>query len=271
MAQQRRLADYLRARRERLRPEDVGIAVGDGNRRVTGLRREEVAILAGISTDYYLRLEQGRNLNPSDQVLGALARALQLDPVATAYLHGLAGLQSDAESINLDDVVDESTQWLIDSWPLTAAIIHNRYLDVLASNSLAAALDPNYRRGHNTVLRLFADPAERLFHADWDGLAARSVALLRTMAGTHGDDARLSAVVAEGSAASAQFREFWDNQEVIGLREGVHVLHHPQVGELILNFLHLPLVGPNSQSLFLYFAGPGTASEAALRQLAASG
>ena len=268
MASSGRLADYLRARRERLRPADVGLAVGTGQRRVVGLRREEVAILAGISTDYYLRLEQGRDVRPSTQVLDALARALQLDPVATEYLHSLTQPPSDAGD---GDTVQESTRWLIDSWPLTAAVVHNRYIDVLASNALARALNPNYRIGVNSVLSLLLDPFEQTFHADWEALAARSVALLRATAEAHGGDQRLRAVVAEGSAGSTMFREFWERHDVTRAGDGVHVVNHTQAGQLTLHFRRLPLVGTEGQSIFLYSARPGSSSEAALRQLAGPG
>jgi transcriptional regulator with XRE-family HTH domain len=271
MAAQRRLADYLRARRERLRPQDLGLAVGAERRRVPGLRREEVAILAGVSTDYYLRLEQGRDIHPSVQVLDALARALQLDSIATAYLHRLANMPGDPAAIDRGDLVAESTRWLIDSWPFTAAIIHNRYIDVLASNSLARALNPNYRAGVNSVRALLTDDAERVLHADWRGLAARSVGLLRNFADTPTADPRLDTLVTEGSASSALFRQFWDNNDVTHASAGVHVLRHPQAGELTLNFRSLPLDGTDGQSMFLYFAEPGTPSDTELRRLARSG
>jgi transcriptional regulator with XRE-family HTH domain len=268
MSEQRRLADYLRARRERLQPSDVGLAVGSSPRRVPGLRREEVAILAGISTDYYLRLEQGRDANPSDQVLDALARALRLDPVATAYLRELARTPEVPTTSDAGDLVRPSTLWLIDSWPLTAAIVHNRYIDVLASNALARALNPNYRAGVNGVLSLMVDENERTFHTDWEALAARSVALLRGIADKHAGDSRLTAMVEQGSASSALFREFWARQDVRQVSDGVHHLWHPHVGALTLTYQRLPLIDSAGQSLFLYYAEPGSASEEAMRQLA---
>ena len=265
------LGDYLRARRDRLQPSDVGLVVGAGARRVPGLRREEVAVLAGISTDYYLRLEQGRDARPSDQVLDALARALRLDAVATDYLHALARPAEHAGAAEQGDVVHDATRWLIDSWPLTAAVVHSRYVDVLASNRLARRLNPNFRSGVNSVLSLFEDPAERRFHDDWEALAARSVALLRATAEARTGDARLEALVAAGAAGSALFRELWERQDVRRIGDGVHVLHHPLVGELRLTFLRLPLVGTHGQSLFLYFAEPGSPSEAAMQRLAGDG
>nr|WP_243847556.1 helix-turn-helix transcriptional regulator [Microbacterium ulmi] len=264
------MGEYLRARRERLHPEDVGLAVGIGRRRVEGLRREEVAILAGISTEYYLRLEQGRDANPSGQVLEALARALRLDSVASAYLRSLARPETASTAVDHGDVVHESTRWLIESWPLTAAVVHSRYIDVLASNALARALNPNFRPGVNSVLSLLSDPSERVFHVDWEPLAARSIALLRNMADTHTGDARLAALVAEGRAASTLFGELWERQDVIRVGDGTHVLRHPDVGELTLTYLRLPLVGTDGQSIFLYSAQPGSPSAARLERLAAA-
>jgi hypothetical protein len=191
--------------------------------------------------------------------------------VATAYLHGLAQPSGAPGGAGQGDFVHDSTRWLIDSWPLTAAVVHNRYIDVLASNVLARALNPNYRGGVNSVLSLLLDPSERDFHADWEALAARSVALLRNMADTHSGDQRLSAVVAEGSARSAMFREFWERHDVARVGDGVHVVNHPEAGRLTLHYLRLPLVGTDGQSIFLYSAQPQTPSAAALRRLAGPG
>ncbi|WP_315092932.1 helix-turn-helix transcriptional regulator [uncultured Cellulomonas sp.] len=271
MTVDRRLGDFLRARRERLQPADVGLAVGAGQRRVPGLRREEVAVLAGVSTDYYLRLEQGRDAHPSRQVLDSLARALHLDPVATAHLHALAQPRDRHEDSGQPAVVHEATRWLIDSWPLTAAVVHSRHVDVLASNALARALNPRFRTGVNGVLSLFVDPAERVFHRDWEGLAARSVALLRALAESRSGDARLEALVAEGSTRSGLFRELWERHDVVRVGDGVHRLRHPLVGDLVLRYLRLPLVGSDGQSLFLYFAEPGSPSAGPMAELARSG
>jgi transcriptional regulator with XRE-family HTH domain len=253
-----------------LQPHDAGLVVDVGPRRVPGLRREEVAVLAGISTDYYLRLEQGRDAHPSGQVLDALARALRLDAVATDYLHSLAR-PSQPSALRARDVVADATRWLIDSWPLTAAVVHSRYVDVLASNALARRLSPSFRVGVNSVLSLFTDPAERRFHVDWEGLTARSVALLRITAEARSADARLEALVAAGTAAGPLFRELWDRQDVHRTGDGVHALRHPLVGELRLSYQRLPLLGTDGQSLFLYFAEPGSPSEVAMRRLAAAG
>jgi len=265
------LADYLKARRERLQPEDVGIILDNRRRRVPGLRREEIAILAGISTDYYLRLEQGHDVNPSVQVLDALARALRLDPIAAHYLHGLARPVVVHNDVDRDDKVQDSVRWLIDSWTSTSAVVHNRYLDILASNNLARSLNPNYRPGVNSVLVLFTDPAEKVFHRNWERVAAHSVAQLRLVAGARRGDTRLDDLIAEGSARSDQFREFWERQDVAHIGNGRHELRHPQRGELVVNYQRLSVTGTDGHSIFLYFALPGTTSALEMRRLAASG
>ncbi len=264
------LGDYLRARRALVRPEHVGLRVGDERRRVEGLRRDEVAILAGISTEYYLRLEQGRESHPSDQVLHALARALLLDDAATAYLRELAARPTPGPSAPVD-VVPEGVQWLIDSWPLTAAVVHSRHIDVLAANALALALSPTFRVGVNSLLSLLTDPDERALHDDWDGLSARSVALLRSMSGPRSADPRMRALVAELAERSSRFRELWDRNDVVQVADGTHVLRHPEVGPLTLRFLRLPLTGTDGQTIFLYHAEPGTPTADALATLTARG
>jgi transcriptional regulator with XRE-family HTH domain len=270
MAPHSQLGDYLRARRVLVRPEDVGVRVGVEQRRVVGLRRDEVAIRAGISTEYYLRLEQGRESHPSDQVLDSLARALLLDAVAAAYLRELAGRPSPGRTEG-SDVVPEGVQWLIDSWPLTAAVVHSRCIDVLAANALAHAVSPTFRVGVNSLFALLTDPAEHALHEDWEGLSARSVALFRAMAGQRDADARLHTLVAQLSEHSSRFRELWDRNDVVQASGGTHVLRHPEVGRLTLHFARLPLTGTDGQTIFLYHAEPGTPTADALAVLAARG
>ncbi|ANJ28560.1 helix-turn-helix transcriptional regulator [Agromyces aureus] len=269
MASDTPLGGYLRARRVLVRPEDVGLRLGIERRRVDGLRREEVAILAGISTEYYLRLEQGRETHPSDQVLDALARALRLDDDARRYLHELA--QPSPEPRADADVVDEHVQWLIDSWPSTAAVVHNRYLDVLATNALARALSPNYRVGANNLESLLIDPADRALHEGWEGLTARSVALFRSMFGQRSHDARLRTMVDDLSSRSERFRELWRRNDVIQVTDGVHELRHPDAGALTLHFMRVPLAGTDGHTIYLYQAEPGSPSAAAFAALAALG
>ncbi|MGW0212536.1 MmyB family transcriptional regulator, partial [Streptomyces sp. NPDC003233] len=173
------LGEFLRARRALVRPEQVGLP-GGGLRRVPGLRREEVAMLAGISSDYYLRLEQGRDRNPSVQVLQAIAGVLRLDADATAHLVGLAqdrpgpGVRSGRRT----QQVPASLLQLIDGWPRNPAYVQNRYTDCLAANALATALTPNYRPGVNLLRAVFLDPAERELRRDWEDLTEEGVANL---------------------------------------------------------------------------------------------
>lgn len=257
-----------------LEPRDVGLAPGIGARRVPGLRREEVAILAGISSDYYRRLEQGRDVNPSPQVVAALARALRLDDVGAAHLRSLALPGYVVGSAGLsdgDEAVPERVRWLIDSWPHTAAVVHNRYIDVLASNALARAITPLFRVGFNDLESLFVEPSLRELHRDWDGLVGRSVALLRNVADKHLDDERLTALVTRISERSELFRTLWERNDVAITGGGTHVLNHLVVGELELQFTQLPLIGTGGLTIFCYFAEPGTPSAASLERLATLG
>jgi transcriptional regulator with XRE-family HTH domain len=160
------LGDYLRARREQVQPEDVGLDAG-ARRRVPGLRREELATLAGISSDYYLRLEQGRDKHPSAQVLDALARALLLDTKANDYLHQLAGLSGDRRPASAQNTVADDLDQLIDQIPLPA-IVASRYQDVLAANPIARALSPGFAPGENFLRWRLLAPAAREFFVDWE-------------------------------------------------------------------------------------------------------
>ena len=161
------LGDYLLARREQLCPEDVGLVAGT-RRRVAGLRREEVATLAGISCAYYLRLEQGKDTRPSEQVVEALARALLLDLKATEYLHRLANGMGSRRPQSADDTVAESLRQLIDQVPVPV-VLGNCYMDMLAANPCARALSPGLEPGENLLHWVFLDPAARDFYVHWDG------------------------------------------------------------------------------------------------------
>jgi transcriptional regulator with XRE-family HTH domain len=259
------LGEFLRARRELVTPKEVGIEAG-GFRRVPGLRREEVATLAGISADYYLRLEQGRDRNPSTQVLGALARVLQLDASAAAHLQRLAGhlpppVPSAAE-------VPDSIIELIESWPTTPAYVMSKFTDVLAVNPLAAALSPNYRVGVNLLRAVFLDPAERTLRRDWETLTEESVAVLRANAGTDLSDPRLVALVSEMSDLSARFKALWSRHDVQPKRGGTQHLTHPVVGDLNLASNKLLVSGTDGLLLVVFHAVPGSADADRLALLA---
>jgi transcriptional regulator with XRE-family HTH domain len=261
------LGDYLRARREQVRPEDVGLVPG-GPRRVPGLRREELALLAGISFEYYLRLERGRDTNPSPQILDALARALQLDIKAKKYLHQLASPTTSRWDHSALEAVAEGLDGLIDQLPFPA-IVASRYQDVLAANPLARALSPGFAPGRNFLCWRLLDPAARELYVDWDEATDVAVSGLRELAGTYPDDPRMRALIAELSAASARFRELWARAEV-GYRWGIYHLRHPQVGDLYLyrNQLNVPHVAhADGQHLLMYRAEPGSDSARALEEL----
>jgi transcriptional regulator with XRE-family HTH domain len=186
------LGEFLRARRELIGPEDVGLPRA-GLRRVPGLRREEVAMLAGISAEYYLRLEQGRDRHPSAQVLEALARVLQLDAEATSYLIQLAQPKPRRRPRRRERV-PVGVELLLQTINVPAFVV-NRYRDVLAANRLAQALSPLMAPGVNRLIALFTDPAARDYHPDWEQGTAAIVAQLRAEAGPDIDDPRLSALV----------------------------------------------------------------------------
>src|SRR6201993_778691 len=211
------LGDFLRARRGQVRPEDVGLIPG-ARRRVRGLRREELATLAGISSDYYLRLGQGRDKNPSAQILDALARALQLDIKGTEYLHQLASPTARMEQSDLEAVADGLDE-LIDQFSMPA-IVANRYQDVLAANAIARALSPGFAPGQNFLRWRLLAPAARDFFVDWDEATEVAVSGLRESAAGDLGDPRLRALIDELSAASDRFRELWARADV-GYRTGI--------------------------------------------------
>jgi transcriptional regulator with XRE-family HTH domain len=252
------LGDFLRARRGLIRPESVGVSVR-GTRRVPGLRREEVAMLAGISIDYYLRLEQGRDRNPSVHVLESLARVLQLDQAATDYLLALAGPRPRRRRRPRRETVPVGARQLLDIIGLPA-FIEGRYFDVLAANDLANALSPNLQPGRNRMRDLFLDPAERALFLEWEWVTAAMVAHFRQSVGSDPDDPRFVQLVGELSVASERFRRLWGRQDVKA-REGIPVpFHHPQVGDLTFRCEKLAIGGTEGQVLAVIHPEPGTSS-----------
>jgi transcriptional regulator with XRE-family HTH domain len=258
------LGDYLRARRGQVRPEDVGLIAG-ARRRVRGLRREELATLAGISSEYYLRLEQGRDKNPSAQILDAIARALQLDIKGTEYLHQLASPPGTRrEQLDLETAAD-GTDELIDQFSMPAIVV-SRCLDVLAANPLARALSPGFTPGTNFLRWRLFEPAAREFFVDWDEVTDVAVSGLREAAGSDPDDPRLRALVDELSRTSARFRELWARAEV-GYRPGVIHMRHPDVGHLYLHRNRFNIPHSGGQHMLTYRAEPGSESASALEAL----
>jgi transcriptional regulator with XRE-family HTH domain len=263
-----RLGEFLRARREQVQPGDHGMPA-PLDRRTPGLRREDVAALAGVSTGYYVRLEQGRERNPSPQTIDALADALRLDADARSYLHGLVRPAPALPRRRADDRVGAGLVALIDSWHDTPALIMNRWTDVLAANPLARGLyswilDSGER---NLVRAVFLDPAARDFYPDWEYAAANVVGNLRLRADGDLDDPRLTALVGELSLKSAEFARLWSRHDVRRKRGQVKTVRHPVVGELELDVQPLTVDESPGHQLVVYRAEPGSRTAEALALL----
>jgi transcriptional regulator with XRE-family HTH domain len=262
------IGEYLRARRELVRPEDVGLPPGT-RRRVPGLRREEVAMLAGVSIDYYIRLEQGRDQHPSPHVLDALARTLQLDVDATAHLHSLNGpVPRPRRRPRRTEHAPAGIQQLLESWSDTPAYVQGRYLDVLAANPLATALAPYYEVGNNLLRVVFLEERFRDTFEDWEQTAHGIVAALRARVGPDVDDPALNELIGELSVRSDRFRQLWARHDARINRSGRTQIDHPLVGLIELGFEKLPIPDTEGQILVVYHATPGSQSSSRLALLA---
>ena len=261
------LGHYLRARRALVQPEDAGLP-RDPNRRVSGLRREEVATLAGISLDYYLRLEQGHDHQPSAQVLRSLGRALALDNEALDYLARLAGPDARRTQRRASDIArDPSIVTLLAQWSHTPAHIIDRNQDIVLSNPMAIALSGGHLdAGGNIILTVF-NPDFRDSSPDWDTLAADCVAALRF----HGDpaDKRMRDIVGELSLRYPEFRQLWARHDARPFTSGRSRNVIEGVGVVELRFQNLAVPGNTGHSLTTFFAEPGTAGVGAIAYLAA--
>ncbi|MEU0804232.1 helix-turn-helix transcriptional regulator [Streptomyces sp. NPDC005970] len=263
------LGEYLRARRALVSPEQAGVP-DLGGRRVPGLRREEVATLAGISADYYLRLERGSDRNPSAQVLESLARVLRLDDESTTHLLSLvAGRPRPTRRGPRSETVPASMVELLATLP-HPAFVEGRYFDILAANPLASALSPRLSVGGNQLLDVFLDPAEKALHLDWDGTTECYIASLRRAVGVETDDRRFIELVGELSLASPRFRALWNRHDVRAQRGGPIRFDHPQIGELRLSRERLEISGTDGPHLVLYHARLGSADADKLVLLASS-
>ncbi|HEY5354657.1 MAG TPA: helix-turn-helix transcriptional regulator [Streptosporangiaceae bacterium] len=281
------IREFLTSRRAKITPEQAGLPAWGGHRRVAGLRREEVALLAGVSVDYYTRLERGNAHGASDSVLEALARALQLDEAEHAHLFdlvraantsaantsaALTGGAARAPRRPARQQVRPSVQRILDSMTTTPAYVRNARMDILAANRLGRALyspiltSPAQPANHARFL--FLDPAAAQFYIDWERQAQDTVALLRTEAGRNPHDKALSGLIGELSTRSEIFRTWWAAHNVRFHRTGVKRLHHPVVGELSLTFEALDLAADAGLRISAYTAEPGSASEDALNLLA---
>lgn len=260
------IGDFLRARRAVLRPDDVGMA-SHGVRRVAGLRREEVAVLAGVNADYYTRLEQGRERHPSPQVLDALGRALLLDPEAHAHLHQLAGTVPSSLFAHTTDQVSPALRQLMDAHSAAPAFVVNRTLDVLAANALAETLHSPFEQADNLARMTFLDPVGRQFYVRWDHAAQATVGHLRQAAGLDPDSPRLRALIDTLTGRSADFTRLWNTHSVRGKTRDDKHLFHPEVGPLTLTYQAFDVRDAPGQQLVVYQAEPGSSSARALALL----
>jgi transcriptional regulator with XRE-family HTH domain len=270
MAKNGELREFLRTRRARVQPEDVGIETS-GQRHVPGLRREEVAMLAGVSLDYYARLEQGRDLQPSDQVLDAIARALRLTQVERTYLHNL--VRSTVAVTKPDDLElappDAGMRLMLDSLEIPGLIIDLRG-DVHAMNRMGRALlvglEPMPSAAASHPRWLFLEPSTRELFTDWEMIARSSVTVLREAAGRYPRDKALHALIGELSVASPEFRAWWADHDVDARCRGLKRLHHPVVGELVVHTETLQL-HDGDRWLYAYAVEPGSRSSEAMQLL----
>jgi transcriptional regulator with XRE-family HTH domain len=271
---QNELGAFLRARRSELSPSDVDLPEGGTQRRVAGLRREEVAQLAAISTDYYTRLEQGR-IHPSPPVLASLARVLRLDDDQRTYMHELAGTNTAATRLRrrAPQKVKPYLQRVLDHITDAPAIVMTPTHDILAWNQLAAALMVDFsevpERERNFMRLLFTDPRMRSLYPDWEGLARAVVSYIRMEAARKPDDPRLAELIGDLSIKDAQFRQWWAGTHVAVKRRGTRTYNHPVVGEITLDWDALTSDAEPDQQLIIYTPAPGSRSEQALRELAA--
>jgi transcriptional regulator with XRE-family HTH domain len=264
------LGEFLKARRAELSPRTVGLPETGSPRRVRGLRREEVAQLAAISTDYYTRLEQGR-MPASQGVLDTLARALHLDDDQRAYLYELAGKGVARPRRAAPQKVRPQMQRLLDQLTESPAIIQGRRFDILAWNPMAAALMLDFstipEQQRNYARLLFTHSVMRQLYDDWESVARKCVALLRMEAAQYPDDPRLSALVGELSVQNRHFRALWAEHHVASKGGGTRIFHHPVVGVLALDWDTVVSLSAPHQELVVWTAAPGTPAHDGLRRL----
>ncbi|HEY5784267.1 MAG TPA: helix-turn-helix transcriptional regulator [Microlunatus sp.] len=270
------IREFLSSRRAKITPQQAGLPAWGGTRRVPGLRREEVALLAGVSIDYYTRLERGSLDGASDAVLDGIAKALQLDEAERAHLDNLARASQARprrrRRATRPAGVRPELQRILDAMTEAPAYLRNGRRDLLATNRLGRAL---YRDMYDTAERpvnvarfVFLDPRARTFFLDWGTAARDLVAALRIEAGRNPHDRGLSDLIGELSTRSDEFATFWAAQNVRFHRSGLKSIHHPVVGELQLNFEAMDLPADPGLSLVVYSAAPGSSADDGLRFLA---
>lgn len=272
------LAEFLRSRRAALTPEQVGL-VRHGRRRVAGLRREELAQLAGISVAYYTRLEQGQSTGASDSIIDALARALRLGDDERAHLYALARPQpAKRRRLPATERASVGAVQLLEAMPEVPALVLGRRNDVLAWNRLGHALLAGHidfdavsrpAQRPNVTRMLFLDPHTRELYRDWDEQAALNVASLRFISAQYPDDRLLAELIGELCVKSDEFAALWARHRVVRCSTGIKRIHHPEVGDLDLRYEMLHLSDGHGHRLLAHTAARGSSSEAALRLLRA--
>jgi transcriptional regulator with XRE-family HTH domain len=268
------IREFLTSRRARITPDQVELT-SYGPRRVPGLRREEVAVLAGVSIQYYTRLERGDMNGVSESVLEALARALQLDDAERAHLFDLARAAHPTPARtrrrHAKQRVRPEVQWTLDAITGAAAFVCNERLDILAANQLGRALYSELydapARPVNTARFVFLDPRAEASYGDWERIATETVAILRSAAGRDRYNRDLTDLVGELATQSHEFRTRWATHNVRFHNTGIKHFNHPVVGELHLSFNRLDLTSDPGLTLFTYAAEPGSRSEEALKLL----
>ncbi|MFG2111198.1 helix-turn-helix transcriptional regulator [Streptomyces sp. NPDC048718] len=260
------LAGFLRTRRGRVDPASAGIPT-DSRRRVEGLRREEVAHLSGVSVDYYVRLEQGRATQPSEQVLDALARVFGLDETERDHLHRLARQPRRRAKAPGGRVRPELLR-VLDLIPEAPALIMDHRLDVIAGNRLAGLLFGRPSAGLNTARHIFLEEDERGLYADWEACTLDAVGHLRLAAGKFPDDPRLASLIGELAMGSERFRRLWARADVRARTHGRKAYRHPLIGLLELHQENFALPGDSGLEMLVLSAAPGSPAADGLRLLA---
>jgi len=270
------IREFLTSRRDRLTPQEAGLPDFGGRRRVKGLRREEVALLAGMSTEYYVRLERGNATGVSEAVLNGISRALRLDEAEHAHLYALVRAANQGadpgrrRGPSRPQQVRPNVQQLIEAMSSVPVFVQNGRLDAVATNRLGGALFSEMfvmpQRPMNAARFVFLDPRAQTFYRDWEGNARQIVALLRAEAGRSPYDRILSDLVGELATRSDLFRTLWGSHEVREHRTGVKSIHHPVVGDLDLTFEAMDLTSDRGLQLLAFSAAPGSPSHDALQR-----
>ncbi|RSN71362.1 helix-turn-helix transcriptional regulator [Actinomadura sp. WAC 06369] len=262
------LRDFLRTRRARVTPADVGMPSG-GRRRTPGLRREEVAVLAGVGVSWYTWLEQGRDIKVSEDVLDAVARALRLDRAEREHLYLLAGLNPPRAAAGPAVPVTPELRRLLDAWSPRPAYIRGRHWDLVAINDAAREVFGYGDTDHNCLVTFFTSMRYRRQHLHWEAAAPGVVGRFRADAARHPDDPEFARIVADLGTVSPEFAELWARHEVSTGAQAVKAVLHPEAGELVFESTLLPLADRPGQDLVLHNPRPGTGTEERLERLMA--